>query len=169
MVGQFSMGNEPSFATPYIYNHLGSPWKTQKRIRQLLEYAFTDNALGIPGDEDGGGMSAFVVFSMMGFYPVIPGIPVYELGSPVFDKVTLSLDNGKSLEIIAKDNSRDNKYINSVSLNGQSHDSLWFTHEQVMKGLKIDLGMSNLPNKQLGTAESTLPPSRMELDPAEFQ
>ena len=75
MVGQFSMGNEPSMAIPYIYNHLGAPWKTQKRVRQLLESWFPDTIMGIPGDEDGGGMSAFVVFSMMGFYPVVPGRP----------------------------------------------------------------------------------------------
>ena len=72
MVGQFSMGNEPSFAIPYIYNRLGAPWKTQERVRMLLDAFFTDTLQGIPGDEDGGGMSAFVVFSMMGFYPVTP-------------------------------------------------------------------------------------------------
>ena len=75
MVGQFSMGNEPSLHIPYIYNHLGAPWKTQKRVRQLLEYMFPDSPSGIPGDEDGGGLSAFVVFSMMGFYPTEAGVP----------------------------------------------------------------------------------------------
>ena len=95
MAGQFSMGNEPSLAIPYLYNRLGAPWKTQKRVRMLLESFFPDTLQGIPGDEDGGGMSAFVVFSMMGFYPVTPGIPTYDIGSPVFDKTTIHLKNGK--------------------------------------------------------------------------
>ena len=95
MAGQFSMGNEPSFAIPYIYNRLGAPWKTQKRVRMLLESFFPGTLHGIPGDEDGGGMSAFVVFSMMGFYPVTPGIPTYDIGSPIFDKVVIHLKNGK--------------------------------------------------------------------------
>lgn len=168
MVGQFSMGNEPSFATPYIYNHLGSPWKTQKRLRQLLEFAFTDTPLGIPGDEDGGGMSAFVVFSMMGFYPVVPGVPVYEFGSPIFDKVTFSLDNGKILELVANGTSKDHKYITSVKVNGETRSKLWFSHAEIIGGSKIELQMSDTPNKELGSSDSDLPPSSKALDPAAF-
>ena len=168
MIGQFSMGNEPSFAIPYIYNHLGAPWKTQKRLRQLLEYAFTDTLQGIPGDEDGGGMSAFVVFSMMGFYPVVPGVPVYEFGSPVFDKVSIALPNGKTLQVVAKGTSRDNKYIQSVALDGQPRRALWFRHDQVLNGLKIDLEMSDAPNRTLGTAAADLPPSSRSVDPVTF-
>ena len=119
MVGEFSMGNEPSFPIPYLYDYTGAPWKTQKRIRMLLETWFTDTVLGMPGDEDGGGMSSFVVFSMMGFYPPVPGVPVYCLGSPVFDRVTIRLKNGKTIRIICKNNSRDNKYIQSFRLNGR--------------------------------------------------
>ena len=166
MVGQFSMGNEPSFAIPYIYNHLGTPWKTQKRLRQVLEYAFTDTMQGIPGDEDGGGMSAFVVFSMMGFYPVVPGTPVYEFGSPVFNKVTIALENGKTLQLNANQASRDNKYITGVKLNGASSTALWFRHADVLKGLTLDLEMSDTPNTRLGVSEADLPPSSMALDPA---
>src|ERR1700721_3808438 len=99
MGGQFSMGNEPSLAIPYIYNRLGAPWKTQKRVRMLLESFFTDTLQGMPGDEDGGGMSAFVVFSMMGFYPVTPGIPTYDIGSPVFDKTTFISKMGRNFGI----------------------------------------------------------------------
>jgi putative alpha-1,2-mannosidase len=80
------MGNEPSFFIPYLYNYTDAPWKTQKRVRFLLDVWFKDNLFGIPGDEDGGGMSAFVVFSSMGFYPVTPGLPVYAIGSPVLKK-----------------------------------------------------------------------------------
>jgi predicted alpha-1,2-mannosidase len=169
LVGQFVMGNEPSLAIPYIYNHLGAPWKTQKRVRQLLEYWFTDTSLGMPGDEDGGGMSAFVVFSMMGFYPVVPGVPVYEMGSPVFDRVSIHLHNGKTLQLICKDNSRDNKYIKSFRLNGQLEDQLWFRHADVLNGLTIELEMSNTPNMTLGTATKDLPPSAIAIDSRTFQ
>jgi predicted alpha-1,2-mannosidase len=165
MVGQYSMGNEPSLATPYLYNHLGAPWKTQKRIRQLLEAWFTDTLLGIPGDEDGGGMSAFVVFSMMGFYPVVPGVPVYEMGSPVFEKVTIQLSNGKKLRLVAKNTSRDNKYISSLKLNGQPQSKVWFRHEEVLKGLTITADMSDTPNLKLGHEAADLPPSSLTLDP----
>jgi predicted alpha-1,2-mannosidase len=126
LVGQFSMGNEPSFHIPYLYNYLGAPWKTQKRIRMLLETWFPDTLLGIPGDEDGGGMTAFVVFSMMGFYPVTPGVPVYDIGSPVFDRVTIRLHNGKTLRIVARNNSKNNKYVQSIRLNGKPLHQLAF-------------------------------------------
>ncbi len=95
MVGQFSMGNEPSFHIPYLYNYFDAPWKTQKRIRMLLDVWFKDNIFGMPGDEDGGGMSAFVVFSAMGFYPVTPGLPIYTIGSPIFETTTIDLPNNK--------------------------------------------------------------------------
>jgi predicted alpha-1,2-mannosidase len=160
------MGNEPSFAIPYVYNHLGAPWKTQKRLRQLLEYWFTDTPLGIPGDEDGGGMSAFVVFSMMGFYPVVPGVPVYELGSPVFDRVTIRLHDGKTFRLICKNNSHDNKYIKRVSLNGRPQNQIWFRHGDVLRGLTVQLEMSNTPNTSLGTNPAEFPPSNLALDPA---
>jgi predicted alpha-1,2-mannosidase len=171
MVGQFSMGNEPSMAIPYIYNHLGAPWKTQKRVRQLLESWFTDTQLGIPGDEDGGGLSAFVVFSMMGFYPVVPGIPAYELGSPVFDRVTIRLENGKTLRLVCKNNSHDNKYLRSIRFNGRPQNKIWFRHAEAVKGLTIELDMANTPNTSLGTAADELPRSNLSFDPralAEF-
>jgi predicted alpha-1,2-mannosidase len=169
MVGQFSMGNEPSFAIPYVYNHLGAPWKTQKRVRQLLECWFTDTELGMPGDEDGGGMSAFVVFSMMGFFPVVPGVPVYELTSPVFDRVTIRLHNGKTLRVVCKNNSRLNKYIKSVRLNGENQDRLWFRHADVLKGATLDLEMSETPNTALGVKPESIPPSSIQVDPRMFE
>jgi len=169
LVGQFVMGNEPSLAIPYIYNHLGTPWKTQKRVRQLLDFWFTDTHLGIPGDEDGGGLSAFVVFSMLGFYPVTPGVPTYELGSPVFDRVTIQLHNGKQFRLIAKDNSVDNKYIDSVRFNGEKQDRVWFRHSDILDGLTVELDMSSLPNQAIGTAADSIPPSSMALDPATLQ
>ncbi|MCU0787360.1 MAG: GH92 family glycosyl hydrolase [Verrucomicrobia bacterium] len=145
LVGQFVMGNEPSFSTPYLYNRTGSPWKTQKRLRTLLNAWFTDTLHGIPGDEDGGGMTAWVVFTMMGFYPVTPGLPVYDLGSPIFDQVTIHLPGGKALEIVARNNSVDNKYIQDVKLNGESIDRVWFRHDEIVNGATLVLQMGNTP------------------------
>ena len=169
LVGQFSMANEPSFAIPYLYNYTGAPWKTQKRIRQLLEAWFPDNIFGIPGDEDGGGMSAFVVFSMMGFYPVTSGVPVYTLGSPVFDRVDVKLPGGKTFTLAAKNNSRDNKYVHAVKLNDQVRTKVWFTHTELTQGGRLELEMSAEPNHVLGTRREDLPPSRLSLDPASLQ
>ena len=149
-VGQFIMGNEPSFHIPYLYNYFGAPWKTQKRIRFLLDVWFKDNIFGIPGDEDGGGMSAFVVFSSLGFYPVTPGLPIYTIGSPLFEKSSIKLSNNKTFTVIAKDASVINKYIQKAFFNGKEIDSPFFTHKELMDGGILELVMSNKPNKSWG-------------------
>jgi predicted alpha-1,2-mannosidase len=154
LVGQYSMGNEPSFHIPYLYNFTNSPWKTQKRIRFLLDLWFKDNVFGIPGDEDGGGMSAFVVFSSMGFYPVTPGLPVYTIGSPVFSKVRIQLTNGKQFQLTAKNCTEKNKYIQSARLNGKALQTPWFTHEQLVAGGHLELEMGPKPNKEWGVANA---------------
>ena len=141
LVGQFSMGNEPSLHIPYIYNYLGAPWKTQRRVRMLLDTWFIDTTLGMPGDEDGGGMSAFVVFSMMGFYPVTPGVPIYSLASPFFDRITISLHNGKTLKIVCENNSKDNKYIQSIRLNAKPLNQVRFRHADIINGGTLELQM----------------------------
>ena len=169
LVGQFSMGNEPSLHIPYIYNYLGAPWKTQKRVRMLLDTWFTDTTLGMPGDEDGGGISAFVVFSMMGLYPVTPGVPIYDLASPVFDRVTIRLHNGKTFSIVCRNNSKYNKYIQSVKLNGRAQPRVWIRHADVINGATLELGMGNVPNKSLGSDPADLPPSTIDADPAAFE
>jgi predicted alpha-1,2-mannosidase len=165
LVGQFSMGNEPSFHIPYLYNHLGAPWKTQKRIRMLLDTWFTDTSLGIPGDEDGGGMTAFVVFSMIGFYPTVPGVPAYDLGSPVFNRVTIRLPNGKQFRLVAHHCSAQNKYIQSVHLNGKRLSRVWLRHTDMVDGGELELEMGDTPNRSLGADPATLPPSALALDP----
>ncbi len=151
ITGQFSMGNEPSFHIPYLYNFTSDSWKTQRRIRMLLQNWFPDNIFGIPGDEDGGGMSAFVVFSSMGFYPVVPGIPVYTIGSPVFSKVTIQLPGGKEFRVTAKNNSEQNIYVQKAFLNGRALEGPWFTHKDLMKGGELKLNMGLLPNRNWGT------------------
>ena len=162
MVGQFAMGNEPSFHIPYIYDYLGSPWKTQKRIHQLIDMLFSDTVSGIPGDEDGGGMSSFVVFSMMGFFPVTPGIPIYAIGSPFFESVTISLPNGRKFSVKAKNYSEENKYIQSARLNGKALDRAWFTHDELTRGGVLELTMGPEPNRKWGAAEEVLPPSSID-------
>lgn len=149
LVGQFSMGNEPSFHIPYLFNFTRSPWKTQKWTRFLLDTWFKDNVFGIPGDEDGGGMSAFVVFSSMGFYPVTPGVPTYTITSPLFEKVTVNLDNGNKFTIKAPGLSAEKKYIQSAKLNGKVLNTPWFSHEELMNGGTLELEMGRLPNKEL--------------------
>jgi predicted alpha-1,2-mannosidase len=156
LVGQFSMANEPSFHIPYLYDYVGAPWKTQQKVRLLLSTWFGDNIFGIPGDEDGGGMSAFVVFSSMGFYPVTPGLPYYAIGSPVFTKVTIALDNGKQFTLIAHNSSVVNKYIQSARLNGAALQRPWFTHRQLVDGGILELVMGPKPNKQWG-ADASIP------------
>lgn len=165
MIGQFSMGNEPSFAIPYIYDRLGAPWKTQERIRMLLNAFFTDTLHGIPGDEDGGGMSAFVVFSMMGFYPVTPGIPIYDIVSPVFDKVTIHLQNGKDFVIIAHNTSSSNKYVQGVVLNGGPLNAVWFRHADIAQGGTLELTMGDTPNRELGATPQSFPPDSLSVHP----
>lgn len=150
IVGQYSMGNEPSFHIPYLYNLAGSPWKTQKKIRMLLNTWFKDNIFGIPGDEDGGGMSAFVVFSAMGFYPITPGIPVYTIGSPLFSKVTINLPNDKHFIVSAPNCSEQNKYIQNAKLNGKVLNTPWFTHDDLINGGTLELVMGAYPNKEWG-------------------
>ncbi|MCF8379589.1 MAG: glycoside hydrolase family 92 protein [Bacteroidales bacterium] len=150
MVGQFSMGNEPSFHIPYIYNYIGAPWKTQKRTRFLLDVWFKDNIFGIPGDEDGGGMTSFVVFSSMGIYPFTPGIPIYTITSPVFEKVSIHLDNGKDFTVIAKGANKKNKYIQRAYINGEEIFEPFISHEQIMAGVTLELELSELPNKEWG-------------------
>ena len=149
-VGQFSMANEPSLHIPYLYNYADQAWKTQKTVRKLLLEWFRNDLMGVPGDEDGGGMSAFVVFSQMGFYPVTPGDPVYTIGSPVFEHVSLDLGNGGVFEIEARNASPENKYIQSAILNGEALDTPWFSHEDLIQGGKLLLEMGPRANRSWG-------------------
>ncbi|WP_200976396.1 GH92 family glycosyl hydrolase [Echinicola sp. 20G] len=158
-VGQFSMANEPSLHIPYLYTYAGQPWKTQKRIRSLVDTWFRNDLMGVPGDEDGGGMSAFVVFSQMGFYPVTPGMPMYVIGTPFFEHVKIDLGEGTILSIEAKNASKRNKYIQSAELNGKPLEKAWVTHEELLKGGKLVFEMGEKANKQWGSDPLLSPPS----------
>lgn len=162
-VGQFSMANEPSLHIPYLYNYAGQPWMTEKRIRTLLKEWFRNDLMGVPGDEDGGGMSAFVAFSSMGFYPVTPGSPTYNIGSPMFPYVKMTLSNGKIFEIIAENCSDENKYIQSATLNGKELNQPWFNHSDIANGGKLVLKMGDKANKAWGSDLKNVPPSAKSL------
>lgn len=149
--GMFPAGNEPGFHVPYLYNYAGQPWKTQFRIRQIMNIWFDDSPLGLPGDEDGGAMCSWYVFSAMGFYPVTPGTGIYAIGSPFFERTEIELPDEKRFIIEAKNNSKQNKYIQSARLNGQSINRPWLTHEEIMNGGILKLEMGEHPNKNWGT------------------
>ncbi len=155
-VGQFSMANEPSLHIPYLYNYVGKPWKSQKRVRTLMRQWFRNDLMGVPGDEDGGGMSAFVVFTMMGFYPVTPGLPVYAIGTPFFPYAKINLSNGNSFVIEAKGASYDNKYIQSATLNGKPFNSPFISHQDIAQGGKLVFVMGETPNYEWGVEATKL-------------
>lgn len=159
IVGQYSMGNEPSMHIPYLYNYGGQPWRTQKRVRSLLNQWFRNDLMGIPGDEDGGGLTSFVVFSSLGFYPVTPGLPMYVIGAPIFRSAKIDIGNGKIFEISCLNYSPENKFIQSAKLNGKNWDKSWFSHQQLMQGGKLEFVMGKHPNKQWASSDDALPPS----------
>lgn len=147
LMGQFSMGNEPSFHIPYLYDYFGFPWKAQKILRDLMDIWFINSPIGICGDEDGGAMSSWLVFSAVGFYPVCPGKAEYAIGTPLFDKAELQLDGGKSFTVISSGAGDGKRYIKSATLNGKPLDRPFITHEQLMAGGELTLEMDSRPNK----------------------
>jgi len=159
LVGLYAQGNEPSFHIPYLYDFSGEPWKTQRRVRQLMDIWYGDGPLGIPGDDDGGATSSWYVLSAMGFYPVCPGSPVYEIGSPIFEKTTIRMGNGKDFTIVANHVSAKNKYIQSATLNGKPLDRPWFRHSDIEGGGTLVLEMGDTPNMHWGSAPEDAPPS----------
>jgi predicted alpha-1,2-mannosidase len=159
LVGLYAQGNEPSFHIPYLYDFSGQPWKTQRRVRQLMDVWYGDGPLGIPGDDDGGATSSWYVLSAIGFYPVCPGSPVYEIGSPIFSRSTVRLGNGKEFKVIANHVSARNKYIQSAVLNGKPLNRPWFAHADIANGGTLVLEMGDRPNKAWGSAAQDAPPS----------
>ncbi len=160
LMGQYPQGNEPAFHIPYLYNYAGQPWKTQKRVRAIMRAWFSDEPLGIPGDDDNGAMSSWYVFSAMGFYPVSPGRPIYDIGSPIFNDIRINLGHGKFFRIVARQGSARNKYIQSAELNGQSLDHPWISHKDIAQGGFLIFHMGPNPNKQWGSKPSAAPPGR---------
>ena len=148
--GRYWHGNEPCHQVAYMFNYAGEPWRTQKYVRHILDTEYLDDAGGLSGNDDAGQMSAWLLFSYMGFYPVCPATPYYMIGSPVFPKLTLNLENGKAFTIIAENASAENIYIQSAELNGQPYTHNYLLHEDIMKGGELYFVMGNKPNPAWG-------------------
>ena len=159
LIGLYAQGNEPSFHIPYLYDFSGQPWKTQFRVRQIMDVWYDDGPLGLAGDDDGGALSSWYVLSAMGFYPVCPGMPVYEIGSPIFASSQIRLGNGKTFTILAHHVSARNKYIQSATLNGKPLNKPWFSHASIANGGVLILEMGSQPNLHWGSVREDAPPS----------
>ena len=159
LIGQYCQGNEPSFHIPYLYNYAGQPWMTQSRVRQIIDLWYDSTPFGYCGDDDGGAMSGWYVLTAMGFYPQCPGQPIYDIGSPLFEKTTINVGGGKTFVIEAKDVSAQNKYIQSAMLNGNPLNRPWFYHADMVKGGELIFQMGPRPNKKWGSAIDAAAPS----------
>jgi predicted alpha-1,2-mannosidase len=156
-LGQYAHGNQPILHMIYLYSYAGQPWKTQYHIRQAMERLYTGTPQGYPGDEDEGAMSSWYVLSAMGIYSVCPGTDQYVLGSPVFNKVTITMEDGKKFVIEASGNSKDNVYISSATLNGAAYTHNWITYDDIVKGGVLHLDMSSQPNMTRGLQDADIP------------
>nr|WP_319999699.1 GH92 family glycosyl hydrolase [uncultured Draconibacterium sp.] len=156
-MGNYAHGNQPIQHMIYLYNYSDQPWKTQAHVREVLTKLYSYQADGYCGDEDNGQTSAWYVFSSMGFYPVCPGTDEYVLGSPLFNKITLTLENGNKFVIDASNNSKENVYVNDVKLNGKSYNKNFLKHATIQNGGEIVFDMASQPNKNRGTEPSSFP------------
>ena len=147
MIGQYAHGNEPSHHVIYLYNKVRQPWKAQKYAAQVMHDLYFNAPAGLCGNEDCGQMSAWYVFSAMGFYPVNPVSGEYEIGTPLFPEMRLNLNNGKTFTVLAPNVSRENIYIQSVKVNGQPYDKSFITHQQIMDGATVEFVMGNQPGE----------------------
>ncbi len=155
--GHYWHGNEPNHQIAYLYAYAGAPWKTQKWVRRIIAEEYDTGMGGLSGNEDGGQMSAWLAFSMIGMYPVTPGTPEYVLGSPVFQEVILTSANGKKFTIEAKNVSDKALYIQSATLNGKPFERTYLTHQEISKGGKLVLQMGTSPHLKWGSAEKNAP------------
>ncbi len=147
----------PTLPLPYLYNYAGAPWKTQYHVRKIMDQLYTPYPDGLCGDEDNGQTSAWYVFSALGMYPVTPGVDQYAIGSPLFEKATLELENGKQFVIEAGNNSHDNVYIGAAELNGGSYCKNYIMHEDIMNGGSLVFSMTGKANTTRGTSQEDAP------------
>ena len=156
-IGQYAHGNEPSHHIAYLYAYAGEQWQTARLTRQIMKDFYHDQPDGIIGNEDCGQMSAWYIFTSLGFYPVYTASGQYVLGSPLFDKVTINLENGKKFTVEAINNSAENIYIQSVELNGRKHDFSFISHDNIMQGGSLRIVMGSTPNYNFGTDPTSRP------------
>ncbi|MDR2037446.1 MAG: GH92 family glycosyl hydrolase [Bacteroidales bacterium] len=156
-MGQYAHGNQPIQHMIYLYNYSGEPWKAQYRLREVMDKLYSATPDGYCGDEDNGQTSAWYVFSALGFYPVCPATDQYILGSPLFKKVSLHLENGKTVNIIAENNDVRHRYVSSLSLNGKADTRNYINHQDLTGGAELKFRMSSEANTERGTKESDFP------------
>jgi predicted alpha-1,2-mannosidase len=152
-------GNEPCHHISYLFPYAGEPWKAQKWVRNIVEKEYEPVPNGLCGNDDAGQMSAWLIFSMMGFYPVCPGMPYYVIGSPMFEEVSIQIQNNKNFIIRTINNSKKNIYIQSARLNGKSFDRAFIWHDEIVKGGELVFVMGNQPNKTWATSTESIPPA----------
>lgn len=156
-MGQYAHGNQPIQHMIYLYNYSGEPWKAQQHVRNIMSKLYNSTENGYPGDEDQGQTSSWYVLSALGFYSVCPGTDQYVIGSPVFNRTTITLENGKKFTIKAKNNSKENVYIQSASLNGKTYNQNWLTYNDIMNGGNLEFTMGNKPALNRGVANDDKP------------
>ncbi len=159
MIGQYAHGNEPSHHVSYLYNYIGKPWKTQERVREILETQYKPIPNGHCGNEDCGQMSSWYVFSSLGFYPVNPADGIYVIGTPLWQKATIRLPDDKIFEIQCNNANYKNKYIQKVTLNGVELSRSYIHHYEILNGGKLEFTMGSSPNKKIWTLKESFPPS----------
>jgi predicted alpha-1,2-mannosidase len=163
-VGLYAQGNEPDHHTAYLFNYVGQPEKTQAIVRWILTRLYTNSPVGLTGNDDCGQLSAWYIFSALGFYPVNPCGGIYLFGAPWVKEAKINLPDGKKFQILTENQSMDNKYIQTVTLNGKTYTKLWITHTEIMQGGTIVFKMGSEPNKEWGAGDLEIPVMDMEND-----
>lgn len=161
LIGQYAHGNEPSHHMAYLYDYLGQPWKTQRLVRIIMDSLYRQGPDGLPGNEDCGQMSAWYVWSAMGFYPVTPGSPVYAIGSPIFDSLQLKLESGNTLLIKTTRRSRDEVYVKELRIDGKVHQENLISHDQLVNAREISFIMSAIPDTIRGSSVQYNPTNKV--------
>jgi predicted alpha-1,2-mannosidase len=156
-MGNYAHGNQPIQHMIYLYNYANQPWKAQEMVRMVMDKLYAATPDGYCGDEDNGQTSAWYVFSALGFYPVTPGVPEYVIGSPLFDKVTMHLQNGNTFRIEAENNMDNNHFIQSMKLNNATYNNTWIDYNEIQKGGALYFKMDATPNKDFGNSTSSKP------------
>lgn len=157
LIGQYIHGNEPSHHVAYLYSYAGQPWRTQERLKQIVESQYKPTPDGLSGNDDLGQMSAWLVFTALGFYPVAPGSNQYVIGRPFLDRAALNLPNGKRFAVVAEGLSDANKYVGKVTLNGKPLARGYLTHGEIVAGGELKFTMSATPNKSWATGKAARP------------
>lgn len=165
LIGQYAHGNEPSHHMAYLYNYVGKPWKTQQLVKRIMKEMYSHKPDGICGNEDCGQMSAWYIMSAMGFYPLCPGSTQYAIGSPLFPKITINLENGKKFTVIAENLNNQNIYIQKATLNGNPITRSWIDHAEIMAGGELVLTMASTPSDTWGIQPTDLPSTSINDNP----